>query len=86
MSSSNSQDGDGGVGGGHDGNSTRRGGIRGIVDDRMCHGSRPSSSPNTACWLPLSGFESPACELVCLSMRIIGHCLYPDDICPPGSQ
>ena len=53
---------------------------------RMSHGSRPSSSPNTACWLPLSDFESPACELAHPSMQIIGHCLYVDDSYPLNSE
>ena len=53
---------------------------------RISHDIRPSSLPNTACWLPLSNFESLVCELAHPSMQIIEHCLYVDDSCPPDSQ
>ena len=46
---------------------------------RMSHSSRPSSFPNTTCWLPLSDFESPTCELVHPFMQIANHCLYADN-------
>ena len=52
---------------------------------RRNHGSKPSSSPNTACWLPLSELEALAYDLVLISLQISEHCPYENDSCLTGS-
>ena len=64
MSSLDSWDGDGYVDGGHEGTQLEEEALEASLMRKISHDSRPSSSPSTGCWLHLSDFESPTCELV----------------------